>query len=86
VAPAATLAGKQTFGGIDMTVRRNAFGRQTESFERQVTLDGEPFHAVFICAPWVEQSGPEPPCWAKTAARLSPSGRVCCWPRHSTRN
>ena len=50
--------GQQTFGGIDMTVRRNAFGRQVDSFERQVTLDGEPFHAVFIRAPWVEQAGP----------------------------
>ncbi|HEU5391475.1 MAG TPA: pyridoxal 5'-phosphate synthase glutaminase subunit PdxT [Streptosporangiaceae bacterium] len=51
-------AGQQTFGGIDMTVRRNAFGRQVDSFERQVTLDGEPFRAVFIRAPWVEQAGP----------------------------
>ena len=52
--------GQQTFGGIDMTVRRNAFGRQVDSFERDITLrpDGEPFHAVFIRAPWVEQAGP----------------------------
>jgi pyridoxal 5'-phosphate synthase pdxT subunit len=53
--------GQQTFGGIDMTVRRNAFGRQVDSFERQVTLDlgsREPFPAVFIRAPWVEQAGP----------------------------
>ncbi len=53
--------GQRTFGGIDMTVRRNAFGRQVDSFERQVTLDvgsGEPFPAVFIRAPWVEQAGP----------------------------
>ena len=52
------VEGQQTFGGIDMTVRRNAFGRQVDSFERQVTLDGEPFRAVFIRAPWVEQVGP----------------------------
>jgi len=54
-------SGQQTFGGIDMTVRRNAFGRQVDSFERQVTLDAgprEPFPAVFIRAPWVEQAGP----------------------------
>ena len=51
-------AGQQTVGGIDMTVRRNAFGRQVDSFERRVTLDGEPFRAVFIRAPWVEQAGP----------------------------
>jgi len=51
------IEGQQTFGGIDMTVRRNAFGRQVDSFERQVTLDDEPFRAVFIRAPWVEQTG-----------------------------
>ena len=54
--------GQQTFGGIDMTARRNAFGRQVDSFEREITLhlDGEqgtPFHAVFIRAPWVERAG-----------------------------
>jgi pyridoxal 5'-phosphate synthase pdxT subunit len=52
------VAGQQTFGGIDMTVRRNAFGRQVDSFERQVALDGGPFRAVFIRAPWVERVGP----------------------------
>ena len=52
------VEGQQTFGGIDMTVRRNAFGRQVDSFERQVTLNDEPFRAVFIRAPWVEQAGP----------------------------
>jgi len=56
--------GQQTFGGIDMTARRNAFGRQVDSFEREITLhlDGEqdtPFHAVFIRAPWVERAGEE---------------------------
>jgi pyridoxal 5'-phosphate synthase pdxT subunit len=59
--------GQRTFGGIDMTVRRNAFGRQVDSFERSVTLrmadeaggGGQPFHAVFIRAPWVERAGPE---------------------------
>ena len=56
------VEGQQTFGGIDMTVRRNAFGRQVDSFERPVVLDGlggEPYHAVFIRAPWVERAGPE---------------------------
>lgn len=55
------VAGQETLGGIDMTVRRNAFGRQVDSFERAVALDGigpGPYHAVFIRAPWVEQSGP----------------------------
>ncbi|WDZ88087.1 pyridoxal 5'-phosphate synthase glutaminase subunit PdxT [Micromonospora cathayae] len=48
------------FDGIDMTVRRNAFGRQVDSFEAPVTvtgIEGEPFHAVFIRAPWVERVG-----------------------------
>ena len=49
-----------SFGGIDMTVRRNAFGRQVDSFEAPVSLDGmdgDPFHGVFIRAPWVERVG-----------------------------
>jgi pyridoxal 5'-phosphate synthase pdxT subunit len=48
---------QQTFGALDITVRRNAFGRQVESFETDVDLDGVaggPVHAVFIRAPWVE--------------------------------
>ena len=54
-------SGQQTLGGIDMTVRRNAFGRQVDSFERDldiVGIDGPPFPAVFIRAPWVEDVGP----------------------------
>jgi 5'-phosphate synthase pdxT subunit len=56
------VAGQQTYGGIDMTVRRNAFGRQVDSFESDITLTGlngtqHPLHAVFIRAPWVEQVG-----------------------------
>jgi pyridoxal 5'-phosphate synthase pdxT subunit len=53
-------AGQETFGGIDMTVRRNAFGRQVDSFERHISLsfDDTPFRAVFIRAPWVERAGP----------------------------
>jgi 5'-phosphate synthase pdxT subunit len=49
-----------SFAGIQMTVRRNAFGRQIDSFEAPVEfagLDGEPVHAVFIRAPWVESVG-----------------------------
>jgi 5'-phosphate synthase pdxT subunit len=55
-----TASEQETFGSIDMTVRRNAFGRQAESFERDVELAGLPgpaFHAVFIRAPWVEETG-----------------------------
>jgi 5'-phosphate synthase pdxT subunit len=49
-----------TVGGLDVTVRRNAFGRQVDSFESQVEVDGVPggpVHAVFLRAPWVEQAG-----------------------------
>jgi 5'-phosphate synthase pdxT subunit len=52
---------QQSFAGIEMTVRRNAFGRQVDSFEAPVRIDGvegPPFHAVFIRAPWVERVGP----------------------------
>ncbi|NJC72716.1 pyridoxal 5'-phosphate synthase glutaminase subunit PdxT [Planosporangium thailandense] len=51
---------QQTLAGIDMQVRRNAFGRQVDSFEGPVEIegiDGGPFHAVFIRAPWVESVG-----------------------------
>ncbi|MGY1754412.1 pyridoxal 5'-phosphate synthase glutaminase subunit PdxT [Blastococcus sp. SYSU D01042] len=51
---------QETIGGLDVTVRRNAFGRQTESFESGIALEGvggEPLHAVFIRAPWVEEAG-----------------------------
>ena len=65
------VEGQQTYGGIDMTVRRNAFGRQVHSFERDITLADlgqgdrgadrdeteDSFRAVFIRAPWVEQTG-----------------------------
>jgi 5'-phosphate synthase pdxT subunit len=53
-------AGQETFGGLDVTVRRNAFGRQVDSFEGDVRVTGlaEPMHAIFIRAPWVESAGP----------------------------
>jgi 5'-phosphate synthase pdxT subunit len=52
--------GQETLGGIDMTVRRNAFGRQVESFESDLDfkgVDGGTVRAVFIRAPWVERVG-----------------------------
>ena len=58
-----------TLGGIDMTVRRNAFGRQVDSFEADVVVEGlagAPVRAVFIRAPWVQQVGP----------RAEPLGKV----------
>jgi 5'-phosphate synthase pdxT subunit len=54
------IDGQVTLGGLDVTVRRNAFGRQVDSFEADVELTGvggAPFHAVFIRAPWVEDVG-----------------------------
>ncbi|MDA8372342.1 MAG: pyridoxal 5'-phosphate synthase glutaminase subunit PdxT [Nocardiopsaceae bacterium] len=54
------IDGQETIGGIDMAVRRNAFGRQAESFETGVDIDGvdgAPVEAVFIRAPWVESVG-----------------------------
>ncbi|MEU9775739.1 pyridoxal 5'-phosphate synthase glutaminase subunit PdxT [Streptomyces sp. NPDC047968] len=53
-------SGQETFGGIDMIVRRNAFGRQNESFEASVEVAGVgPVDGVFIRAPWVESVGAE---------------------------
>ena len=56
------IEGQQTLGGLDVTVRRNAFGRQVDSFEETIPISGVaggPFHAVFIRAPWVESVGPD---------------------------
>lgn len=51
---------QQNIGGLDVTVRRNAFGRQVDSFETDISVEGlgdPPFPAVFIRAPWVESVG-----------------------------
>jgi 5'-phosphate synthase pdxT subunit len=67
--------GQQTLGGIDITVRRNAFGRQAESFEEDLDfagLDGGPLHAVFIRAPWVDRVGPE----VEVLAQVKQGGRI----------
>ena len=53
---------QETVGGLDVVVRRNAFGRQVDSFEMDIdmpVLGPESFHAVFIRAPWVERVGHE---------------------------
>ncbi|MFJ4174441.1 pyridoxal 5'-phosphate synthase glutaminase subunit PdxT [Microbacterium sp. NPDC089696] len=55
------IDGQESFGGLDVTVRRNAFGRQVESFEADLdvpALGGEPVHAAFIRGPVVESVGP----------------------------
>lgn len=69
--------GQPTIGGLDVTVRRNAFGRQVDSFETDLefpVLPGPPMHAVFIRAPWVESAGPEVHVLARVdAAAHSPA-------------
>ena len=52
-------ADQETLGGLDITVRRNAFGRQVDSFEGDIDFVGleDPVHAIFIRAPWVEEVG-----------------------------
>jgi 5'-phosphate synthase pdxT subunit len=58
-------------GGIDMTVRRNAFGRQVDSFEATVELDGlGDFDAVFIRAPWVESVGSDVTVLGRAADKI----------------
>ncbi|TLK56521.1 MULTISPECIES: pyridoxal 5'-phosphate synthase glutaminase subunit PdxT [Glutamicibacter] len=54
----ATGQAQRSFGGIDMTVRRNAFGRQVDSFESVLEFAGHSFEAVFIRAPEAVQVGP----------------------------
>lgn len=55
----AGIEGQQTLGGLDVVVRRNAFGRQVDSFEADLRVEGLEggYHAVFIRAPWVEKVG-----------------------------
>src|SRR4051812_6651569 len=64
-------------GGIDITVRRNAFGRQVDSFEADLDWqpDGSSFHAVFIRAPWVETAGRDVEALASVTAGHA-AGRI----------
>jgi len=69
------IEGQRTFGGLDITVRRNAFGRQIDSFERDIAVAGllpSAMRAVFIRAPWVEDVGPNVEVLASVTA---PDGR-----------
>jgi 5'-phosphate synthase pdxT subunit len=63
-------ADQETFGGLDVVVRRNAFGRQVDSFEAELAVTGfdAPFHALFIRAPWVEKVGHDVQVVATVAA------------------
>ena len=66
-------ADQRSFGAIDVAVRRNAFGRQVDSFEAPLAVDGmpgPPFEAVFIRAPVVERTG----AGVEVLARLEPQG------------
>lgn len=69
--------GQRTLGGLDVTVRRNAFGRQVDSCETSVEMTGlrEPFHAVLIRAPWVEDAGPDVEVLARVGAGPA-AGRI----------
>jgi pyridoxal 5'-phosphate synthase pdxT subunit len=73
-------ADQETLGGLDITVRRNAFGRQVDSFEGDISVSGfvQPVHAVFIRAPWVEQAGSDVEVLATISADASPpaAGRI----------
>jgi 5'-phosphate synthase pdxT subunit len=65
--------GQQTLGGLDITVRRNAFGRQVDSFEEDLEfagLPGGPVRAVFIRAPWVEEAGDGVEVLARAAGKI----------------
>ena len=64
------VVGQETFGGLDVVVRRNAFGRQVDSFEADLDVVGfrDPFHALFIRAPWVEKVGSDVRVVAKVAS------------------
>ncbi|ABW14506.1 SNO glutamine amidotransferase [Parafrankia sp. EAN1pec] len=64
--------GQPLIGGLDVVVRRNAFGRQVESFETDLVVDGvdgPAVHAVFIRAPWVEKAGDGVEVLARVADR-----------------
>ncbi|MFD8600064.1 pyridoxal 5'-phosphate synthase glutaminase subunit PdxT [Kitasatospora sp. NPDC059646] len=70
---------QETVGGIDMTVRRNAFGRQNESFETAIPfagMPGDPVTGVFIRAPWVESVGAGVEVLAEVPAADGPDARI----------
>jgi 5'-phosphate synthase pdxT subunit len=81
------VVGQETVGGLDVVVRRNAFGRQVDSFEAELDVAhlARPFHAVFIRAPWVESVGEDvevvarvavEPQRAHTSAAAAAAGRI----------
>jgi len=80
-------AGQESFGGLDITVRRNAFGRQVDSFESDLNMTGitaPAIRAVFIRAPWVEALGPSVEVLASVESLLR-CGRAISLPPLFTR-
>ena len=66
-------SGQESFGGLDITVRRNAFGSQVESFESDIEFQGVGnVRAIFIRAPWVEKAGEK----AKVLAQVERQGSL----------
>ncbi|GAA1736856.1 pyridoxal 5'-phosphate synthase glutaminase subunit PdxT [Isoptericola hypogeus] len=84
------IDGQRTLGGMDVVVRRNAFGRQVDSFEADLDMagvsdgpGGRPVRTAFIRAPWIESAGPEvevlariPDRWADGAAVGDAAGKI----------
>jgi pyridoxal 5'-phosphate synthase pdxT subunit len=73
--------GQETIGGLDVVVRRNAFGRQVDSFEADVDVEpgdrpGFSFPATFIRGPWVEKVGSDVDVVARVADRPGSVGRI----------
>jgi 5'-phosphate synthase pdxT subunit len=86
------IEGQETFGGLDVVVRRNAFGHQTESFEIDLEFEGvqgDPMTAAFIRAPIIEKVGPKARAlvewlrdasktfWESASTQKSPAKRAC---------
>ena len=64
------IEGQESFGGLDVVSRRNAFGRQVDSFEAELTvkgISGPSFPAIFIRAPWIEKVGKDVEVLAETS-------------------
>ena len=88
----AGVAGQETLGGLDVVVRRNAFGRQVDSFEADLELDVDghalqrPFRAMFIRAPWVEKVGQSVEVVARVSVTRSTSTSCCTMCPRSSRS
>jgi 5'-phosphate synthase pdxT subunit len=73
------IEGQRTLGGMDVTVRRNAFGRQVDSFEADLAFEGlagGPVRTAFIRAPWIEEAGPGVEVLARIPERAADGSAV----------